>query len=475
MHGLHITKQFRTFTTRFLRGGRATRAVLSGFALALLVMVPASAEESSRSDRDRAYDLGGLLDLAMRRNPGLQAAWSRALAAEAAVGEARASYWPRVRAELIGGSDQWYTPAAPGPDHFRRVQATVLLGVEYLLFDFGRRDADVDRTIAALESAGLLYQRRVQETVFNVQRAWFAHEAAVWQLRAAESAEKSSTANLQTIQREVERGLRALPDRLTAEQQEIDARFLRDAAANRVRITLGDVCVAVGLPANSALRLRESQSPAPTDHVRGRVTELIDLALQQRPDLAARAAEVREMDAATRRARADFYPELRIEGNYGYSAFGYRAESDGRGGTYRDDQHGYGAALVFSWELFDGFERTNRVRRLDDERRAKTEDLAHANLETTRDVWSAYHDYLTAASRVEYAEARVRSARETTAALETGFAAGLEDIATFESAKSLLARAEYERAQAVADFSTSAADLALAIGTSSLPPAAVNE
>jgi outer membrane protein TolC len=53
------------------------------------------------------------------------------------------------------------------------------LFLEYLLVDFGRRRADVQRTLFALDAASLRYDRQLQRTIFGVQRSYFAHSAAL--------------------------------------------------------------------------------------------------------------------------------------------------------------------------------------------------------------------------------------------------------------------------------------------------------
>lgn len=421
-------------------------------------------------DQDQVYDLGLLLDLALVRDPRVSAAWNRAKAAEAASAQARAPYWPVLVAEILGGSDQWYTPAATGPDNFRRVQATAVLAVEYLLLDFGRRDANAARTLALFEGAGLLARRQMQETVFAVQSAWFAHEAARWQEVASLSAYESARVLRQTVEKEITTGLKATPELLTARKAEWQAQFRRDEAVNLVKITRGELCLAAGLPANAALQTRVGAAPPPSPELRQTIGALIEKCLAERPDLAARAAEVRAAVASVRQARADLYPEVRLEGNYSYSTFGYRAEDGRTSGTYADNLNGYGGFLTASWEVFDGGERLNRLRREEAERAVRENQLEESRLQATSDVWTTYHQFLTAGTLVEYTERWVASAREDNAALEAAFASGLEDLTTREEVRSLLAVAEYELAAAQARYATSTAALLLALGTTIPPP-----
>ena len=123
-----------------------------------------------------------------------------------------------------------------------------------------------------------------------------------------------------------------------------------------------------------------------------------------------------------------------------------------------------------SWDLFDGFERVERVKK-----RQAQESEARANaeatrLETTRDVWTSYNDSLKARKRVTYALSLVTSANENFNAAQAAFQNGLATITELISSQSALAAARFEQAGAQADYLTSLASLSLSMGQFS-PPA----
>lgn len=413
----------------------------------------------------KTYDLGGLLELGMMNNPKTRAAWFRAEAAYAGSREARAPYFPKVGAAFEGGVDKWYTPAIPAPNVFTRQQATTVLSIEYLLLDFGRRAADVSRAVALFDSAGFVYERRLQEVVFEIQGHYFAHEAALWKEQAAASLLEFARTAEQTVEMEVRNGLSARPELLRARKNVLDAQYEFEAARALVRNTLGELCIAVGIPANSPLVLASNELPASSGDLRESAGKLIEAALGSRPDLAARAADVRASEAGSRRAEADFFPEVKLEGNYAYSAFRYEAETGKDKGTNAAGINGYGGFVTAKWDLFDGFERVERLRKRRDEERAAREEFEESRLAATRDVWTSYHDTLSAARRVDFAESFVASARENLNAVEAAYKAGLSQISELTEAAGQFAAARSARAEAVADYSTKLAALALAVGT----------
>ncbi|NDG70779.1 MAG: TolC family protein [Proteobacteria bacterium] len=392
----------------------------------------------------KTYDLGRLLELGMANNPKTRAAWFRAEAAYAGSREARASYFPKVGAAFEGGVDKWYTPAISAPNVFTRQQATTVLSIEYLLLDFGRRAADVSRAVALFDASGFVYERKLQEVVFEIQSRYFTHEAALWKERAAASLLEFARTADQTIEMEVRNGLSARPELLRARKNVLDAQYELEAARTLVRNTLGELCIAVGIPANSRLTLASNDLPTSSGDLRESAGKLIESALTSRPDLAARAADV---------------------GNYAYSAFQYAAETGKDKGTNAAGINGYGGFITAKWDLFDGFERVERVRKRRDEERAAKEELEDSRLAATRDVWTSYHDTLSAARRVDFAEGFVASAQENLNATEAAYKAGLSQISELTEAAGQLAAARSVRAGAVADYSTNLAALALAVGT----------
>lgn len=413
----------------------------------------------------RTYDLGSLVELAMANNPKTRSALFSALAAEAGVGEARASYWPQLSAEFLGGYDKWYTPATAAPDFFRRQQATTVLAIEYLLLDFGRRAADVSRAVALFEASGLLFDRKVQEVVFAVQSRYFAHEAALTKESAAVAMLEAAGTAMETTRLEVDNGLSARPELLRAKRNLMDAEYELAAAQALTRNTLGELCIAVGLSANAPVKLSAQSSPATSALLREDVGDMIQKALAIRPDLAAKAEEVRASEAATRRAGADFLPEVRLEGNYAYSAFQYDSETGPKSNANAAGINGYGAFLNVKWDLFDGFERVERLRKRSAEEQAARENLTAARLDASRDVWTSYHDTLSAARRVDSAESFVASAQENFSAIEAATRAGLSQVSELADAAGILAGARFERADALAIYSTRLAELAFAVGS----------
>jgi outer membrane protein TolC len=423
------------------------------------------------------YDLPALAELSLANNPATRSAWYRALASSSAVGQAKAPYFPQLSFNTTGGYSQTPYPTTTGSLKVNNLSIAPGFQLEYLLLDFGRRAADVRNTMALLQAADFNYNRSLQTTLFEVQQSYFAHMAALAQQEAAQANLTLSSTIADMVAAQKDSGLATEPDLLAAQKTRSQAEFDLSTAQRNVEVTLGDLRVAAGLPANAPLKVAplagpqnggdnpySSSSPAPLDSLSGKVDQLIDTALSRRPDLAAKKVDVLASEAATDRAKADFLPKLSLEGNYENYSFGYYAKQGPTSGTYNGNYNEVGGFAVLSWDLFDGFERVEKVKKLQAEEAEARSEAATAGLETTRDVWTAYNNSLKARKQVAFAAAEAASASENFSSLHAAFTNGLATITDLLASQSALANARFEQAGAQADYLTSLAALSLSMG-----------
>lgn len=427
------------------------------------------AEAATSFDPGRSYDLSSLIELSLGNNPYTRSAWFNALASAASVGEAKAPYYPKLGFTAAGGFDNGYNPIQTGPEAYARVSINPGLELEYLLLDFGRRSSDVRRTVALLEAANLTFSRRMQSTVFSVQQAYFAHVAALSQQEAAKANLELSKTILSMVEAQVANGLGTKPELDAARKTLAQADFDTAAADRNAEVTLGNLRTASGLQANAPLRVASPAGKADLEKISGSVDQLIDLAIARRPDLAARTAEIKASRAAVERAKADFMPKLSLVGSWSSETYGYGADLNNVNGTFNGTYNHAGGFAVMSWDLFDGFQRVERVKKRQAEESEARANAESTRLQTTQDVWTSYNDSLKAGKRVAYADSLVVSAEENFRSVQSAFQNGLANITDLISNQSALAAARFEQAGAQADYLTSLASLSLAMGQFAAP------
>jgi outer membrane protein len=190
-------------------GARTGQRALVGSAAEVAVL-------SDRPPNGQSLRLTELISCALANNPSTRSAWRSAEAAAAAAGKARAPYYPLVTA----GSDNGYQRLVDlVPNHWGNLktwQSRNILSLDYDLIDFGRRDAAASSALNELVAANLLFNRKVQEVVFNVERSFYELDAAHAGVEAADAAVKLATTDRRATELRRKHGLATAPEVLLA-------------------------------------------------------------------------------------------------------------------------------------------------------------------------------------------------------------------------------------------------------------------
>lgn len=419
----------------------------------------------------KPYDLPGLIDLAQRSNAETRVAWEAARAAAAEVGLAESAYLPQLSMEALGGFEQ--TPL-PVPENLVRKgyfisdsrEIIPSLALKWLLFDFGRRDANLAAARADSFVANAGFTAVHHKLVLDVSQAYFALGAARGRLRAAQK----SLATAQTVETATsakrERGLATVVALNQAQRQSAQARYAVAAAEGAARTALADLIAAVGIPAATPLEVVDGSPLTLPGTPQESIAATVNAALAHRPDIIAALGSVDAAQASLKAAERAYRPSI------GFSASVFQnigsLSSDG-GPTSSVNRTGETFLLSFSLPIYDGGERADHISIA----RARLRE-SQANLELTRDgvaqqVVRAYDELLTGLAEYDAAEALRQAANTSYSAALSSYQQGVgtyTDLATEENA---VADAERQVEDAHAAAHSAAAALAFAVGRSANP------
>ena len=408
------------------------------------------------------HDLPELIDLALQNNPDTRRLWQEARASAARLGRAEGAYLPTVTMRALGGTSRVVRAIPTGKEIIIGPGIVPDLALTWVLIDFGRRGAERDRALQELLATSYAFDRRLQTVVFDVQRSFFALDAA----RASVDAAQATLEAAQTVEAaatdRMNLGLATKPEVLLARQERFRADYELTEAKGAVQRAHADLAANVGVSPAEPLRVIDlSQEPLPRG-LPATVDQVMDDALVGRPDLAAQLAVLRAREAEVRRARASYWPTLGFAGDVG------GIWRDFRGGppfhSHEFAEPIYGTFLNFEWTLFDALERENTVREAESQRGAAEAELESARLGVLRDVFKSYADAKTAAGKYEFATALLTAATESyDATLET-YRNGLGDFVELLAAERELARARFTIISSKADLLTASAALAFSAG-----------
>ncbi|HYZ85227.1 MAG TPA: TolC family protein, partial [Bryobacteraceae bacterium] len=245
-----------------------------------------------RIEPDKFYSLADLIDVAQSHNPETRVAWENARAQAAAVGIARSELFPTVAAvaladvhrQQIGFEGRFFRQTIP--------VYQVSLDLNYTIFDFGARRGRINAERARLLVANFGFNDVHRQLIFDVSHAYY-------RLLNAQGQEEAAGANLvnaQTVQQAVEErlrnGLATLPDVLEARSATAQAQYDLQAVLGAKEIARGDLVTALGAPASTPIRVQPLTEVPTPESIAETVQQAIDNALEHRPDLQARVAEI---------------------------------------------------------------------------------------------------------------------------------------------------------------------------------------
>lgn len=156
-------------------------------------------------DPKHSYSLPELIDIAQLNNPITRASWERARQAAIAIGVTEAAYLPMLSANVLAGVQQT-SATAPGfegvlvnipPGTITTTGTEILpaLAVQWLLFDFGGRDAANAAAKDLSYAANVTFNGTHQKLIFDVSSAFYTLSSARVQLQIA----RETLANTQSV------------------------------------------------------------------------------------------------------------------------------------------------------------------------------------------------------------------------------------------------------------------------------------
>lgn len=390
---------------------------------------------------------------------------ARGDAAEAVVGERRASTLPQIAAQagytrtnhvetfgILLPNNQLRVIYPDIPDNYR-----TRLDLQWPIYTGGRLDA-LERAarIEATASADDVTTAR-EDLTFEVTRAYWALVIATESLRVVQESVARIGAHLTDVRNQLAAGLVPPSDVFIVEAQAsrqrmltVQARSTRETAEAELARLVG---AAPGTPIEPAAVLDALAPPS------ARLDALIDTARQQRPE---RAALVKRVGAAGERGRAataGTKPTVAVVGGVDYARPNPRLFP--REEAWRTS---WDASVNVSWPLFDGGRARSEMAEAAASTRAVQERLADFDASLAVEIRQRLSEIASSRAAIDAATDAVRSAAEARRVLGDRFAAGVATSTDLLDVQVALLQADLDRTQAIANAHLADARLARALG-----------
>jgi len=424
----------------------------------------------SEADPQKDYELAELIDLAERANPETRIAWEHAKQSASAVGLAQSEYFPLLALRASGDYAREPVPvpqtaSTSGYLDLEAQEAQSVATVEWVLLDFGRRKAGVNAAKEQLLAANFGFNARHQAIVFKVQSAFYELSKVRGRIDVAQSSLDSALKVQQAAEERFKNGLATMPDVSQARQQAVHAAFELEDVQAKERDAQVVLAESIGITPTAPLHVVDFSRLAVPTNLEDTVEQLIDRTLEQRPDLLAQVAILREKEADIRRARAAYYPKLAFEGDAGGAAD--RSQMKFAGNTLpwsSTQQPVWGVGLSLTWELFDGGARKRKLEMARAEREAAQHELIDSRDKAISQVWQSYTDTKMAIRRLDVAVALVDASEKSYQQTFESYQNGLSSLVDVLTARRELSEARYMQLDTRATLLESTAALAFASG-----------
>lgn len=426
----------------------------------------------------KCYALADLIDLAQELNPETRIAWNQARDAALAAGIARSAYLPRLTASVLAGAQSEHGgSAALGQSIDPRNRANgslAVLSLQWLLFDFGQREALVTVADQHTVIANIQFTQAHQRLIHAVSLAFLRHATARTRVDATTAAQADAKGLLAAAQARLQHGQGTVMDVAQARQQVAQAALAQVAAQGEQEEAYQLLLATIGISPLATLEI--AGAPArPVSHVdEALLDDVVRSALQRRPDVLAAVAAQQAAGAGVRAARADFLPRLFV------SASGSRSNGDmdisavpsvgEQAPTVNLSSHRWSSSLLLgvSVPLYSGGERSARLAQARNRAAMAADSLDRVKLDAVAEIVAAHSRLRTRLQATHAAQALLEASQLAHDAASAAYQRGVGSLTDVLAADRQLLQARISLADGAARAAS--VDLALACGNLGTAP-----
>ncbi len=405
------------------------------------------------------------IQTALDKNPDVLAAMHRISASSAMITQARSAWLPRLSVSgtyavtdnppeafmmtlnqrQLNMMDPGFDPNNPDDTDNYRLSA----GLQYRLFDGGKRKKSVDMSRLGKEAASLQLRSVQNELIHQVTKGYYGLLQAQAFVAVQEESVKSLEESFRVAKERFRAGSAVKTDVLNLEVRLAQAREDLIRAENMVRLAAAGLNTAIGddlIPPEGMDRKEETAE----------ISDLpsLDLqAIQNRPEYRAanKMADIKEK--AYKKAVGEYFPTVNLFGSYDWDSE-----------DFSDIQDSYKAGVMVQWMMFTGFQRHAGVRQANEEWLAAKQEMQKAANQLRLDLKQAHIQASEARERMAVTQKSVVSAEEALRITQEQYTRGATDITMLLTAQVGLTAQKTRNVAARYDYLTALSNLERARG-----------
>ena len=332
------------------------------------------------------------------------------------------------------------------------------LSASYLIFDFGKRLADLNQSAAAWRAAGFDYDESVQNYIYSIIGSYYSLLNADADVKSAQMLRDVAKSARDMAKKKFNAGAVAKADVLKADTTLASRDLDLERAKNNREIAKGTLLSKLSFPADQDIKIADLSGDIGSDDDAKSLDELFEQAKKTRPDLLRATAN---KDAAWHRRNSVFLSNLPT-----ISASGSVAWNDTPSETYGagNDKISGSIGVRASMPLFAGFANLYNARAAQVNYDRAIEQEKYTKDNASLDIFSAYNNYKTAQTVLKQTETLLKSATESERVTAGMYKVGRATMLDWQTAQSELGTAEKQNNAAKYELFTKRAAVALAVG-----------
>jgi outer membrane protein len=274
-------------------------------------------------DAGHRYTLAELVDIAQSSHPETRIAWDDARNAALAAGIAQSAYLPRVTASVIGGrtsANGQSTALGTTVDTSNNGSGAIsAVSLQWLLFDFGERDATVEAAQQLSVVSNIAFTAAHQRVIHEVCLAFYALAAAQARVGTAEQSLKNALDVEAAATARYKHGTGTVIEVNQARQASAQARLAKIKAKGEAQDAHLSLAGAMGISPLAQFEVVDVSHRALSGSMLQPVERIVSEALARRPDVLGAYAALKAGAAGVRAAEADFRPKVFMSATGSYN------------------------------------------------------------------------------------------------------------------------------------------------------------
>lgn len=420
-----------------------------------------SREDCPVFDLQVPLELATAIELAWCQHPQTQWAWSRVRQSAALLGAGKAAYLPTLTGSFgaAKGRGSMYVSGFTDAEVHKMANTSANAAINWLLYDFGKRSANVAAAEANLTAAIASADAAAQSVMLSTALVFFNASAAVASVAAVSEDEKAAEMTFQIAASRLNKGDATKLDWLQAKAELSQARLRKTQAEADRRYALGALAIQIGLAPTAVVQPAPSPLPENLATVSEKIDELMTEALREHPTLLAARAQLSAAQSKLQALKAEGMPALSLGGVFNRTR--QMTPYVGQTITPSSDM----INLTISMPLFEGGGRMYQAKAAEAEVDVQSANVALTEQRVALDIWKSYQELRGQVASLEAAADMVESAQALFDKAQASYRLGDATLLGLLKAQAALGGARQQRIMAIAGWHVARIRWATHLGT----------